>query len=87
MARWASLRSAIGIMRGAPADAIEDTDALYDDDSPMVGFRYFGNHAIPARDIPGTPEWHQAHRAEQDEIIRRGRAAMAAAREKDFKGG
>jgi hypothetical protein len=27
---WASLRSAIGLVQGAPADAVEDCDNLYD---------------------------------------------------------
>jgi hypothetical protein len=30
VASWHSIRSAIGVVRGEPADAIADTDELYD---------------------------------------------------------
>jgi hypothetical protein len=60
----------MGIVRGAAADAIEDTEALYDDDPPTVGCREWSDHAIPARDVPGTPEWLRA-RGRETEVPRR----------------
>lgn len=30
MADWRTVRAAVGVMKGAPADAIEDTERLYD---------------------------------------------------------
>jgi hypothetical protein len=33
------LRKALGVVRGRPADAIADTDALYDDDGRLWGER------------------------------------------------
>ena len=31
MTTWKAIRSAIGVMDGEPADAVPDTDALYDE--------------------------------------------------------
>ena len=33
--RWESVRRAVGVVKGQPADAVEDTSALYDDPPPF----------------------------------------------------
>lgn len=71
MTRWALIREAMGVVKGAPADAVEDTEALYDDE-PMVPFRHFsGGQSIPAVDVPGTRQWWQSRREECAAIVRR----------------
>lgn len=41
-ARWDSVRAAIGVMRGKPADAIADTEALHDEPAPAPCQHDFG---------------------------------------------
>jgi hypothetical protein len=73
--RWETLRAAIGVVKGEPADAIEDTAALHDEEP----FKTFSRIAIPSVDVPGTREWIAAHRAEHEEIGRRGLARLQQA--------
>lgn len=77
MTRWATIRKAIGAVKGAPADAIEDTAALYDGELGAVPFRHYHTGVrIPAVDIAGTPQWWRARREERAAIVEREKEDM-----------
>lgn len=59
MTDWKTIRDAIGVVKGAPADAVSGTDALHDDSTAFGFHEYVGDRSIAASLVPGTREWNK----------------------------